>query len=69
MPSLRTLFRTPRAAAETIAPDTAGETLQETSKVQVFRVEAADELYLRNPHGMLRMDPATAEAYAAAMAG
>jgi hypothetical protein len=69
MPSLRTLFRTPRPAAETIAPAAAGETQQETSRVQVFRVEAADELYLRNPHGMLRMDPATAEAYVAAMSG
>jgi hypothetical protein len=69
MPTLRTLFRLPRPAAASAQPETAGEALPETPKVRVFLPEGAEGLYLRNPHGMLKMDPATAEAYVAAMAG
>lgn len=67
MPSLRNLFRTRPAAASMTG--TAGETLPETPKVQVFGPEATKEMYLRNPGGMLKMDAETAEAYVAAMAG
>jgi hypothetical protein len=63
MPSLRTLFRAPR-----ISPVTVPE--PRTPDVAERAGEAADEgLYLRNPHGMLKMDSATADAYVAAMAG
>lgn len=69
MPTLRSLFRGPRPAAASAQPETAAEALPETPKVQVFLPEGAEGLYLRNPHGMLKMDPATAEAYVAAMSG
>ena len=68
MPTLRTLFGLARPAAAS-APQSAGESLPDTTKVQVFGPEATGELYLRNPQGMLKMDPATAEAYMAAMSG
>jgi hypothetical protein len=68
MPTLRTLFSRPRSAASA-QPETAAGDLPETPKVQVFLPEGAEGLYLRNPHGMLKMDPATAEGYVAAMSG
>jgi hypothetical protein len=69
MPTLRTLFSRSRSAAAAAQPETAATALPEKPKVQVFLPEGAEGLYLRNPHGMLKMDPATAEAYIAAMAG
>lgn len=69
MPTLRALLRLPRPAAASAQPETASKAPPETPKVRVFLPAATEEMYLRNPHGMLKMDPATAEAYVAAMSG
>lgn len=69
MPALRALFRLPRPAAASAPARSADEAPPETPKVHVFLREGAEGLYLRDPHGMLKMDPATAEAYVAAMSG
>jgi hypothetical protein len=69
MPTLRSLFRGTRPTAASAQPETAAQAPTETPKVQVFLPEGAEGLYMRNPHGTLKMDPATAEAYVAAMSG
>lgn len=69
MPTLRSLFRGSQPRPAPARPQTVGEALPETPKVQVFLPEGAEGLYVRNPNGMLKMDPATAEAYVAAMSG
>jgi hypothetical protein len=60
MPSLRTLLRGLR-----IAPATDGQT--PASHAAETRDDGDEARYLRDPHGMLRMDRETAEAYVAAM--
>lgn len=69
MPILRSLFRGSRPAAAPAQPQSAGEAPPEALKVQVFLPEGAEGMYLRDPNGTLKMDPATAEAYVAAMSG
>jgi hypothetical protein len=63
MPNLRILFRGIRTARVMDSePRTA-----DAAKTAADTDPADDAMYLRDPHNMLRMDAATAEAYVAAM--
>lgn len=63
MPNLRILFRGIRIAPVTTSEPRAAD----AARTAADTVPADHAVYLRDPHNMLRMDAATAEAYVAAM--